>query len=448
MPLHAMGVEHQTAPLRVREVLSLDGELLAEALHNLAGVPAIHELVILSTCNRTEFYFLADSALEGREAVERFLSERAPSVHGYLQTWSELDAVHHLFRIAAGLESQVLGEVEILGQVREALERAQAAETTGPIVHGLFRSAISCGRQVRAGAKLRTSDPSLATAAVRALEEALHDLARTAILVVGGGAMAQLVAGELRRRNVGTLLIANRTPGVAVELAERHGGHALALAQVGSLAGRLDGIITATSARQAVLTPEMFAADVLRRRASPLQIVDLAVPRDVDPVLGSMAGVTLRDLEDLAPEMVGERKSSELAALDSVIAAEAQEFMAWYLTRRAAPVIANLRSHVEAVQQQELRRVRAPLRDLTAAEWAAVESLTQRLVDKMFHHLVLRLRLAAQTDPKLVEAAEFFFLHGEGGLFSHAGEMPGAEGGGSPRAPHARAAGAGHDPEG
>jgi glutamyl-tRNA reductase len=153
-----------------------------------------------------------------------------------------------------------------------------------------------------------------------------------------------------------------------------------------------------------------------------VHIYDLAIPRDVDPAAADLSYVALHDLDALLPGSVSERWEADIRSMEAVIAAEVQEFTAWALTRRVAPVIANLRSHVEAVQAQELRRIAPQLKDLTPRERAAVEGLTNRLVDKMFHHLVLRLRLAAQTDAKLVEAAEFFFLHGDGGLFSHAAE--------------------------
>jgi glutamyl-tRNA reductase len=171
-----------------------------------------------------------------------------------------------------------------------------------------------------------------------------------------------------------------------------------------------------------VLTPESFSDEY---RAEPLHIFDLAIPRDVDPAVGLLLGVVLHDLEALLPAGLLDHWESDVRAMENIIAAEVQEFIAWTLTRRIVPVIASLRSHVEAVSEQELRRIAPRLTGLTERQHAAVESLTNRLIDKMFHHLVVRLRLAAQTDPKLVEAAEFFFLHGEGGLFEHAAETSG-----------------------
>jgi glutamyl-tRNA reductase len=332
-------------------------------------------------------------------------------------------AAEHLFRVASGLESQVLGEPQVLSQVRDALETAHRLEAVGPNLHSLFRAAISCARQARAGTTLGRVNVSIGSEAVRAAIVALGSIAGRGALLIGGGEIARLVAEELRREKAGTLFIANRTESVAVDLAAHFRGTPARLVDIPRIIPTVDLVITCTSANHYVLTPEDFARGSQPKRAAPLQVFDLAIPRDVDPAVGSIPGVVLHDLDGLLPAGVEEQWDADVRAMEAVIAAEVHEFTAWYLTRRVAPVIASLRSHVEAVSEQELRRVAPRLADLTDREREAVESLTNRLIDKMFHHLVLRLRLAAQTDPRLVEAAEFFFLHGEGGLFEHAAEQ-------------------------
>jgi glutamyl-tRNA reductase len=219
------------------------------------------------------------------------------------------------------------------------------------------------------------------------------------------------------------LYIANRTVSVAVDLARQVGGTPARLEDIPRLAARVEVIVSATSASRYLIVPDDLAGPAVDR-TSPLHIFDLAVPRDVDPDVAGLPNVILHDLDDLLPSGSEEAWDEDVRAMEAVIAAEVKEFTAWYLTRRVAPVIANLRSHVEAVQRQELKRIAPQIKDLTDRERAAVESMTERLIDKMFHHLVVRLRLAAQTDPALVDAAEFFFLHGEGGLFPHAAEAP------------------------
>ncbi|GAC1333782.1 MAG: glutamyl-tRNA reductase [Chloroflexota bacterium] len=410
MPFLAVGVEHKTAPLVVREQVAMDDEAIVRISTILVAHESIDEVAILSTCNRTEIYLFADQAERAIETVRTLLPDTE-----HMQVWHEIEAAEHLFRVASGLESQILGEAQILSQVRESLDTAQRLETLGPHVHNLFRSAISCARQARAGTALGRIQTSLGEEAVRAARRAMTTLENRTALLIGGGEICRLVAREMRSDRLGALFIANRTLSVAQQLASETGGTAVRMADISRVVAHADIVISATSAPRYVLTSE----DVTTR-TKPLHVFDLAVPRDVDPALASVPGVTLHDLDSFLPEGVDGHWDRDIASMESVIAAEVQEFMAWSLTRRIVPVISNLRSHVEAVQQQELKRVAPQLSNLSDKERAAVESMTSRLIDKMFHHLVMRLRLAAQTDPALVDAAEFFFLHGEGGLFEHA----------------------------
>lgn len=421
MPFLAVGVEHKTAPLDVRERLALDSTGVALANTTLANNPLIDEVAILSTCNRTELYLFVEAVEDGAEAARAFLTQADPLWREYVQTWREMDAVEHLFRVSSGLESQIPGESQIVSQVSAALEIAQTGGTVGANLHSLFRSSVSCARRARAGTTLGRVSTSVGSEAVRTAELAVDGLQGRAVLVIGGGEVSRLVADELRQRHVGHVYIANRTASVAIELAAQVGGTPAGLSDIERLAPLMDVIFSATTSGEYMLTSENVQGTGGRPKGS-LHIFDLAMPRDVDPSVAEVPGVKLHDLDDLLPTPTGEAWNEDVRVIESVIAAEVQEFTAWYHTRRVAPVIASLRSHVEAVQRQELKRIAPQIKDLTDRERAAVESMGQRLVDKMFHHLVLRLRLAAQTDPVLVDAAEFFFLHGEGGLFEHAAE--------------------------
>jgi glutamyl-tRNA reductase len=426
MPFLAVGVEHKTAPLEVRERLALDADGAAHANTMLFADPSIAEVAILSTCNRTEIYLVVEAIEEAAEVARAFVTRVDPALREYVQTWREIDAVGHLFRVASGLESQIPGESQIVSQVSGALDLAQAGETVGANLHSLFRAAVSCARQARAGTALGRVNASVGSEAVHLAESLLGGLQDRAALVIGAGEVSRLVGEELRARHIGRLYLANRTAAVAVELAAQLGGSPAMLTDIARLAPLVDVIFTATSSGGFMLTPEDLPG--MRARSNqPLHIFDLAIPRDVDPSVGELPGITLHDLDDLLPATVDESWNEDVRAIESVIAGEVQEFIAWYHTRRVAPVIASLRSHVEAVQRQEMKRIAPQIKELTDRERAAVESMGQRLVDKMFHHLVLRLRLAAQTDPALVDAAEFFFLHGEGGLFEHAAETESPE---------------------
>lgn len=423
MPFVAVGVEHGTAPLAVRESVEIGPDREPEIARSLHETEGIAEVVILSTCNRTEIYLFSSGVTSAIEAATRCLARRDEGVSTYLQVWNEMDAVSHLFRVASGLESQVLGESQILGQVSDALQSAERLDTAGPHLHSLFRSAVSCARRARAGTELGKVRGSLAGEAVRAAERVSRLRGRD-VLIVGGGEICRLVAEELQSHDAGTLFIANRTESTATQLADRFGGRAVRLPDINRVLPRVEFVFSATSAPYYVLNLEDIEDS---DRAPTLHIFDLAMPRDVDPAVAALPGIVLHDLDSLLPEGAAEYWREDIDAMESIIAGEVKEFNAWYLTRRVVPVIASLRSHVEAVSAQEVKRVSPQLSDLTPREWAAVESLTGRLIDKMFHHLVVRLRLAAQSDPALVDAAEFFFLHGEGGLFEHAAERIAAE---------------------
>ncbi len=420
MPFLAVGVEHTTAPLSVRERLMLEGEELDRAACVLVAEPSLAEVAVLSTCNRTEIYVFSEDLAAAKDAIIAHLISNRGELRSFVRVWEERDAIEHLFRVACGLESQLPGEDQILSQVAGALEVAQRLGAMGANLHALFRSAISCARQARAGTALGRVNVSLGSEAVQAAQAALGTLVDRSVLVVGAGEIGRLVVDRLYGSGLRQLFVANRTAEAAAQLAQTSHGTPVLLSDLNRVIPYVEVVFSATSARGVVIRPEDFAG---RDGATPLHVFDLALPRDVDPAVGALPGVELHDLESLIPSGLTEHWSEDVRQIERVIVDEIQEFFSWYLTRRVVPVIAGLRSHVEAVSQQELRRVAPQLRDLTDRERAAVNSLTNRLIDKMFHHLVLRLRLAAQTDPKLVDAAEFFFLHGEGGLFEHAAQQ-------------------------
>jgi len=248
MPFLAVGVEHKTSPLVVRESVALNDEELALAAGDLARNPAIDEVAILSTCNRTEVYVFGDDIPGIAAAIRAYLTARDERLAGYLQTWEETAAVEHLFRVASGLESQILGEPQVLSQVREALETGQRLETIGPNLHSLFRAAISCAKQARAGTALGRVNTSIGAEAVREAEEALGTLEGRSALLIGSGEIGRLVAEELRAGGVRSLYIANRTESIAVDLAAQYGGTPARFVDIPRIIPRVDIVISCTSA--------------------------------------------------------------------------------------------------------------------------------------------------------------------------------------------------------
>jgi glutamyl-tRNA reductase len=406
----AVGFEHSTAPLTVRERVAIMGEALEEAHDVLICYAGVAEVAVLSTCNRTELYLFSDDPAATLEAARAHLLAADPGLGPYFREWRNAEVVQHLYRVAAGLESQVLGERQILSQVQKALTYAEQMDTIGANLHQLFCSAIACARQVRAATSIGRMDRSIAAETLCAAESVIGPLRGLTALVIGGGEVSRLVVKELRCRDIGPLFLANRTPSVAAELAEQCHGVAIPLWQIGQLLPALDLVISATSAPRRILSAEDVQAADLSRRSTPLHLFDLALPRDIDPAIGSFPGILLHDLDSVLPAGIRERRQEGVRAAEDIVCTHVVQFERWYRTRRVVPLIAELRRQVEAIASKELERVSPRLVGLTQSQSQAVESLTNRLTDAIFHQLVTRLRLAASADdPQLLQAAAFFF---------------------------------------
>jgi glutamyl-tRNA reductase len=413
MPFVVVGVEHSTAPLAVRERVS-PGPDERDGARRIFALDPSDEVVILATCNRTEVYVHTLDPARAVDGITSWMVQRAEDVLPSIRVRHDLDAVEHLFRVACGLESQVPGERQILSQVAAALDAAQRAGMTGSYAHALFRAAVACSRTARLDTSLGQVDRSIGAGAVAQAAQHLSGFRHRSVVIVGGGEVSRVVAREVALRDPARLVVANRTTTVAEEIATAVGAEWGALDDLPEMLAGADLVFSATAAPSYVVRPDDCR---LRTSDSPLLLYDLASPRDIDPSLADLPGVTVVDLDALGDAAPGERWAADVQKIEAVIAAAVHEFEGWIAARRVAPVIASLRRHVEAVSRAELERAAPQLSDLTPREHAAVETLTNRLIDKMFHHLVVRLRLAAQTDPALVNAAEFFFLHGPGGLF-------------------------------
>jgi glutamyl-tRNA reductase len=451
-----VGLDHHWAPAEVRGRLSFAGERLATALRALRAAPTIAEVVVLFTCNRTEVYVAASDWPDARASVERFLAAAhhlgpeaavvaVPPAQGpaalhlttrdegaaarasrpyltgsaeesasaddaalaalapYLYVQEGADAARHLLRVAAGLRSMLLGEPQVLGQVKEALAEAEAAGTVGEELRALFVEAVRVGKRVRAETSIGQSDPSLAAAAVQVGAEALGGLSGKAALVIGAGRTSQLCAASLRAAGVARLVLANRTAESAATLAARVDGTLVALDDVGEAIGDMDLIVSATAAPHVVLGAATIAAG-LRGRHRPLVIVDLAVPADVDQAAGLLPQVALYTLDQLGTVVSAEPQATQeadVARAETIVETGVRAWVRARQVRRTVPGIAALRRHVDRSEQQELARALEQLErlgPLSEAERAVITRFGQRLVDKMFHHLVGRIRALAEYD--------------------------------------------------
>jgi glutamyl-tRNA reductase len=395
-----VGLNHRNVPLDLLERMTVPAERLPKALHDLVTREHITEAVVLSTCNRTEIYATAEKYHGAMADVRNSLSEMthvAPEAFAdHLYAYHDTAAVAHLFSVAAGLDSAVIGESEILGQVRQAWEAATAEGAAGPGLHMLFRHALEVGKRARTETGIGRSMTSVSSAAVALAAERLGDLTGQRVLVLGAGEMGEGMAVSLAAAGVAEVLVANRTPERAQALAERVGGRAVPLFDLPRALADVDVLLTSTGATS-VMVEHGDVEDVVRERAGrDLLIIDVAVPRDVDPAAADLPGVTLLDMDDLrafADAGLAERRREATRARD-LVDEEVGRFREASTARQVAPVVVALREHAEAVRLAEVERLGRKLSD---DERAALDALSKGLVAKLLHEPTVRLKDAAGT---------------------------------------------------
>ncbi len=397
MPLLAFSIDHKHAPVTLRERLAFGDAALRDALPVL---PAhAREGFVLSTCNRTEIYALADRD----DAPIAFLAEMRglpdEALRGAATVYHEHHAVAHLFRVAAGLESMILGEPQILGQVRQAFEAAREAGAAGPIIARLCHEALRLGKCARTETDIARNRLSIPHAAVDLAASRLGSLAGRAALVVGAGKMATLTARLLRGAAVADLAIANRTAERAEALARDVGGRAVPLSGLGSELARADLVVAATNVAGYVIGGDL-AARGCQERSAPLLAVDLGVPRNIDPAVGRHPLVHLANVDDLEAVVAGSRArfAAEIARVEAMVAEATDAFFAWRGEREVAPTIAALHAHAERIRQAELDRALRKLGHLSPRDRDVVDALSVALVGKLLHQPVARLKRCPERD--------------------------------------------------
>jgi glutamyl-tRNA reductase len=376
MRLSLVGVSHHTTPVELRERLALSAEDAAALAHGLG------DAVCLSTCNRTEVYVADDADDLAVGALERRAGQSLDTV---LYRFRDEDAAVHLFRVAAGLDSLVPGEGEILGQVRDAFDRS----SPGPLLDRVFRQALQVGKRVRTETAIGESPASVSSAAVALAQQVFGELDGRSVLLVGAGRIGELAAVNLASRGAAIAFVANRTLAAAQELAGRFGATAIRLEDVPSRLAEVDVVLTATSASGVVVR----AADVPSRRRRPLFFIDIAVPRDVDPDVHRLEGCYVYDIDDLeavvAETLAGRRAEAERA--EQLVAEEAARFRAWQASLDVVPAITSLRARAEEIRSAEL----AKLGRLPEHERRTVESVTTQILNKLLHLPTVRMKQAA-----------------------------------------------------
>jgi glutamyl-tRNA reductase len=395
-----VGLNHRNVPLDLLERMTVPAERLPKALHDLVSREHVTEAVVLSTCNRTEIYAAAEKYHGAMADVRNSLSEVthvAPEAFAdHLYAYHDTAAVAHLFSVAAGLDSAVIGESEILGQVRQAWEAATAEGAAGAGLHMLFRHALEVGKRARTETGIGRSMTSVSSAAVALAAERLGDLTGKRVLVLGAGDMGEGMAVSLAAAGVAEVLVANRTPERAHELAERVGGRAVPLFDLPRVLADVDVLLTSTGATS-VMVEHGDVEEVVRERAGrEILIIDVAVPRDVDPAAADLPGVTLLDMDDLrafADAGLAERRREAAKARD-LVDEEVGRYREASTARQVAPVVTALRDHAETVRLAEVERLGRKLSD---DERAALDALSKGLVAKLLHEPTVRLKDAAGT---------------------------------------------------
>ena len=417
MSVVVVGLNHRTVPLDLLERMTIPESRLPKALADLTSREHINEAVVLSTCNRIEVYVFAEKFHGAYQDIRNFFAEVshvAPEEFSdHLTSLYDGDAARHLFSVASGLDSAVLGEHEILGQVRKSWETASTEGAVGPVLNTLFRHSLEVGKRVRTETAISRNITSVSQAAVAMATERLGGLEGRQVLIVGAGEMGEGLARALHGGGVAGIRVANRTWDRAVEVAGRLGGEPVRLDDLPHHLAEVDVLLTSTGASAAILEHGDLASVVGERHGRELLVVDIAVPRDVDPTAGEIEGVTLLDMDDLrefADVGVRERQR-EVTAVHAILDVELDRYVDESTARSVAPLVASLRARGDLVRSGELQRLAARLGDLDDRQRDAVEALAAGIVGKLLHEPTVRLKDAAGTarGERLAEALRDLF---------------------------------------
>jgi glutamyl-tRNA reductase len=393
-----VGLNHRTAPVEVREQVAFDDGRLQPALHHLRALEGVAEAAILSTCNRVEVIACGPepeklaAGLPAFLARERGLAKGA--LDGHLYAYTGREAVRHLFRVAASLDSMVVGEPQVLGQLKEQYAAAAAAGASGQVLHRCFHKSFSVAKRVRTETGIAEKAVSIASAAVELARGIFDRLREKSAMLLGAGTMGELTARQLLAQGVGSVMVANRTFDRAVEVARTLGGTPVPWEQLGRYLPLADLVVAAASGEEFLLRGPIVEDAMRERRHRPMFLIDLAVPRAFDPALNGLDGVYLYDIDDLEGVIADNRgtRAREAAKAETIVEGEVEAFWGWFTSLDAVPTIVALRDRVEAIRRRELERGLALLDGLEPPEREAVDRLTQAIVNKILHAPLSTLR--------------------------------------------------------
>ena len=412
MALYTLGINHRSAPLSLRESLAFHAEELPRALEELTSCAGVQEAAILSTCNRTELTFLADAPEAAAHWLADYRRVDQASIAPCLYTHVGPDAANHAFRVACGLDSMILGEPQVLGQMKEAVRIARESSRLGSTLHKLFESAFSVAKDVRSTTAIGANIVSLASAAVDLAERVVGNIAERNVLFIGAGEMIELCASHFAAKNPRQIMVANRTIDRGRVLADRFGATAIRLEDIGERLAEFDIVVSCTASQLPIIGLGRVER-AMNQRQRPLFIVDLAVPRDVESEVGRLADVFLYSIDDLAQTVASGMASrvSAVADAEAIITLRVGEFMQWLETRETVPVIRALRDSAERMRRHEVDHAQ---KALARGEDPArvLDQLAHRLTNKFLHAPTQALH-RAETDRLALQsaAARLFNLH-------------------------------------
>lgn len=413
----AVGVSHKTAPVEIREKLSFTEQLAKETLDALCSHPVIEECVVLFTCNRTEIYVASRELDEGIGIVQNFLSRKSGTdisqIKNYTYVHILYNAIRHLFRVASGLDSMVIGETEILGQVRDAYQVAYANGSTNKCLNYLFQQALTVGKKVHRETAIDQNAVSVSYAAVELARQTLGDLKDRSVLILGAGKISELSVRYLVANGVNGVIVSNRSYDRALELAKEFGGKAVRFEELYQHLIKSDIVISCTGAPHYVVHHRQVAEALCSRPGAKILIVDIAVPRDIDPAVAELPGISLYDIDDLqyiVDQNLALRRQMAVDA-EGIIEDELDQFMKWLGTQFVVPTVSALKQWAEEIKQNELRRALNRLGELSPHDRKVIGSLANSIVNQLLHLPITRLKDNALTSKGhlYTEVLQFLF---------------------------------------
>ena len=416
--LLALGVSHRTAPLELRERLALTEGRAAGVLNGLASEEQISEAAAISTCNRTELYLIATDTVEAENAALGVLSREAgirpTELLGPLYSLRGPDAAHHLFRVTAGLDSMILGEAEIQGQVKRAYEMAMVEGATGPILNRLFRGALAAGKRARSETAVGEKGVSIPSVAVELAQRSLGDLASRRVLLVGAGETSELTARALAARGAEAIFIANRRHNRAIGLAERFGGRAVRIDELPAQLDHADIVVSTTNSPHHLIERAELEQVMRTREDRPLLLIDLAVPRDIDPETRELPGVSLHDVDDVQAivERNASGRESEARRAEGILDSELGRFERWLGSQEVLPTIAALRERAEAIVEQVLAENDPRWESLSEADRERLGLMARAITGRLLHEPTVRIRGLADRDDSYFQVSVLRELFG------------------------------------